>query len=245
MPSARPATRLRGPLLGSLAAHAAVAAALAGAWGWSARGDRGAGAVPIVQVAHTAAAVARVHTEALARAVPDAPPVDAPRVEEYPEAVPDELRAQGRWEVMIPDFALLAAAAQRAPLASTATATDAPSAASPPPPAPAAAAAVDVQDSAPAAPVVLPPRVDPSGCPAPAYPRLARQRGLEGVAMLLLQVGADGRVLQAKLLESSGHALLDDAALAAARGWRLTPASADGVAVPGALRVPLRFRLQR
>jgi protein TonB len=91
----------------------------------------------------------------------------------------------------------------------------------------------------------LPPRVDPSGCPAPAYPQLARQRGLEGVAMLLLQVGADGRVLQAKLLESSGHAILDDAALAAARGWRLTPASADGVAVAGALRVPLRFRLER
>jgi protein TonB len=240
MPSASPATRLRGPLLGSLAAHAAVAAAIAGAWGWSARGDRGAGAVPIVQVTQTAAAIVRVHTEAPARAVPEAPPVDAPQVEEYPEAVPDELRSQVRWEVMFPDFALIAA-----PQTSTASATDAPSAASPPPAAPAAAATVDVRDSVPAAPVVLPPRVDPSGCPAPAYPQLARQRGLEGVAMLLLQVGADGRVLQAKLLESSGHAILDDAALAAARGWRLTPASADGVAVAGALRVPLRFRLER
>lgn len=236
MKDPRPAIRLRGPMLGSLAAHAAVAAALAVGIGWGARGT-GNDAPPLVTVL-PALAVDLERREQEEPLPPVArPAVEAPRVEERAEAVPETPFTRSLWIVPLPDFRDFAA-------------PDRAAAESGSPPLAATAAAPEQRHEPAEAPVVMapvmhPPRVDPAGCPAPAYPRLARQRELEGVALLLLQVGADGRVLQVRLLESSGHAILDEAALSAARAWRLTPATADGVAVAGALRVPLRFRLER
>ena len=46
------------------------------------------------------------------------------------------------------------------------------------------------------------------------------------------------------ILVSSGHPLLDDAALAAVRGWRFNPATRGGAAVAAPVDVPIRFRLQ-
>lgn len=48
------------------------------------------------------------------------------------------------------------------------------------------------------------------------YPRAAIDAGLEGRAVLLLTLDATGRVMAVELAASSGHALLDDAALRAA-----------------------------
>lgn len=56
--------------------------------------------------------------------------------------------------------------------------------------------------------------------PRPAYPHEARIRGQEGTVEIHLTVGPDGRVGEAKVIRSSGHLLLDAAALAALRRWR-------------------------
>jgi len=80
-------------------------------------------------------------------------------------------------------------------------------------------------------------------CPPPAYPEEARLRGVEGRAILRLSIDATGRVASAELVESSGSASLDAAALDAARGWRFEPATLDGRPCPSSLRIPVRFVL--
>ena len=66
---------------------------------------------------------------------------------------------------------------------------------------------------------------------AKVYPDAARARGIEGAARLEIGIARDGRLLQTKLLRSSGDPQLDAAALAAARRARLPTAPAD---LPGA-----------
>jgi TonB family protein len=72
----------------------------------------------------------------------------------------------------------------------------------------------------PAEPQLL--RADP-----PDYPRLARRRGWEGSVFLDLRVAADGTVSEATVATSSGHTVLDDAALAAVRTWLFVPGAPD------------------
>jgi protein TonB len=71
------------------------------------------------------------------------------------------------------------------------------------------------------------------------YPAEAIQRGLQGDALVLLFLDASGNAIAARLESSSGHALLDDAAVQAARGLRSLPHSAPREAL-----VPVRFRLR-
>jgi protein TonB len=78
----------------------------------------------------------------------------------------------------------------------------------------------------------------------PAYPAEARRRHLEGLVVLQVAVSARGTPDSVAVLKSSGHALLDDAALAAVRLWRFEPATRGGIAVPAPAEVPVRFRLE-
>lgn len=80
--------------------------------------------------------------------------------------------------------------------------------------------------------------------PVPAYPASARKRRRQGALLVQLDVGADGRVLRALLLESSGESSLDDAALSTLGRWILRPATENGRPVPGRVEVPVRFRLE-
>jgi protein TonB len=75
------------------------------------------------------------------------------------------------------------------------------------------------------------------------YPTAARRRGIEGRVLLEVAVDADGRAVAVRVAESSGHRLLDEAALRAVRDWRFTPARQDGRAVAAKVRVPVTFRL--
>jgi protein TonB len=43
--------------------------------------------------------------------------------------------------------------------------------------------------------------------------------------------------------QSSGHAVLDEAALAAVRAWRFEPATLNGAPVEAEAEVPIRFKL--
>jgi len=71
------------------------------------------------------------------------------------------------------------------------------------------------------------------------YPPEAIARGLEGQALVLLVLDAAGDAVAARLEASSGHALLDDAAVRAARTLRALPDSA-----PRETLLPVRFRLR-
>lgn len=71
------------------------------------------------------------------------------------------------------------------------------------------------------------------------YPEAAIQQGLEGEALVLLMLDANGAVAAARIEQSSGHALLDDAALRAVRRLRSLPADA-----PSESLLPVRFRLR-
>ena len=93
--------------------------------------------------------------------------------------------------------------------------------------------------------VRIDPVSDPTASPEPNYPAAALRRGMEGVVILLVTVDAEGRVTRVRVLESSGYGLLDRAAQDGVRKWRFDPASENGKAVPGAARVPIRFRLQQ
>lgn len=113
----------------------------------------------------------------------------------------------------------------------------------PPPPAAAPAA------SAPAAAASAPaPRGEDRplallDAPAPVYPRLSRRLQEEGTVTLLIEVDARGRVLSVRIVAGSGHARLDQAALAAVRDWTFTPALEDGEPVAASLEHRVSFRL--
>lgn len=80
--------------------------------------------------------------------------------------------------------------------------------------------------------------------PPPVYPRLARQRGWEGLVSLQVRVSALGEVEEVWVESSSGHAVLDQAALKAVGKWRFRPAREGLQAVSGVARVPIEFRLR-
>ena len=77
------------------------------------------------------------------------------------------------------------------------------------------------------------------------YPLRARRRGWEGAVALRLRVDAEGRVAVVEVTRSSGHAVLDDAACAAAREWRFAPAMRDGEPVAAWVVRTVRFALAK
>lgn len=77
----------------------------------------------------------------------------------------------------------------------------------------------------------------------PSYPQAARDGGIEGTVVLALTIGADGRVHEARVLRGLGHGL-DEAAIAAARRTRWSPATSDGRAVRSLRRFHVRFTLE-
>jgi len=116
---------------------------------------------------------------------------------------------------------------------------------------------------APAAPVRAP-RAEPAAVPAaprvtagtavevpptlrdnrpPDYPLEALRRGLEGTVLLRVHVAADGRVAKVEILDSSGHLILDAAAVRAVKSWRFAPATRGGRPVAAVVRQPVRFSL--
>jgi protein TonB len=80
--------------------------------------------------------------------------------------------------------------------------------------------------------------------PIPRYPETARENGWEGIVMLTVSVGTRGEALSVSIGKSSGHGLLDAAAVDAVRRWRFEPARRAGVPIAGTALVPIRFRLE-
>jgi protein TonB len=79
--------------------------------------------------------------------------------------------------------------------------------------------------------------------PPPDYPPLARRRGLEGTVQLDVLVNHRGGVNQVRLAETSGHDLLDRAAIAAVENWLFEPGKRGDETIDMWVRVPIRFAL--
>jgi len=62
----------------------------------------------------------------------------------------------------------------------------------------------------------------------PAYPALAKAAGVTGSVVVEILIDERGNVISANAL--SGHPLLKDAAVEAARGWKFNPTRVEGVA---------------
>lgn len=98
----------------------------------------------------------------------------------------------------------------------------------------------------PAGPVVLGGELSVV-CPerrAPAYPPMSRRLGESGKVVLRVTLNAQGRVAKATVNQSSGFNRLDEAALAAVREWRCTPAQRNGQAVEATALQPFNFVLE-
>jgi TonB family protein len=69
--------------------------------------------------------------------------------------------------------------------------------------------------------------------PFPKYPAEAKAQGLEGSGIVLMHVDRKtGRVTSVKIEKSTGHAILDKAAVEGFRRWRFKPGTVSTVHMP-------------
>jgi len=77
---------------------------------------------------------------------------------------------------------------------------------------------------------------------APLYPASARQAHIEGIVVLQALIGKDGTVLNVRVL--SGHPMLIQAAVEAAKQWHFDPYYLDGAPVEADTQINVNFTLQ-
>ena len=82
----------------------------------------------------------------------------------------------------------------------------------------------------------------PLAMPDPDYTEQAREAKLQGMCVLKLIVGADGKPRDIHVLRSLGMGL-DEKAMAAVSQWTFAPATKDGTAVPVQISVQVVFKL--
>ena len=80
--------------------------------------------------------------------------------------------------------------------------------------------------------------------PPTRYPAIARQRRWVGTVLLEVHVLANGSPSEVKVVKSSGHELLDDAAVEQLKTWSFTPARRGNKTVDDWVRVPMTFKLK-
>ena len=80
--------------------------------------------------------------------------------------------------------------------------------------------------------------------PIPDYPLTARKNGFEGKVLIEAQISQQGRIKTILLKESSGHHVLDHAAMEGIKNWKFEPAKQMGLSVDGTVTIPLIFKLK-
>jgi TonB family protein len=78
----------------------------------------------------------------------------------------------------------------------------------------------------------------------PEYPRTAREAGWDGTVMLRVEVLPDGKAGAVAVHKSSGHHILDEAAVAAVQRWRFTPAMDGNFPISSVVHLPVKFDLR-
>ena len=82
------------------------------------------------------------------------------------------------------------------------------------------------------------------GTPIPEeYPLMARRRGWQGTVMVEVWLDANGEQIKREILQSSGYALLDQAALRSVARNQFTPYTINGVGHPARLHLPVIYTL--
>jgi len=104
------------------------------------------------------------------------------------------------------------------------------------------------QNASPPSPVQLDAepdyRADYLNNPRPPYPMVARRMGYNGKVILNVEVLAEGKAGQVLLHQSSGYAILDNAALQTVKTWKFSPAKRFGRPATQWFLVPIRFSLE-
>lgn len=80
--------------------------------------------------------------------------------------------------------------------------------------------------------------------PSPEYPEAAMDRGLEGKVLMKVHVKPDGKPDTVNVIKSSGHTILDEAAVKTVRQWSFVPAMRGKTPIAGWVTVPIAFNLQ-
>jgi periplasmic protein TonB len=80
-------------------------------------------------------------------------------------------------------------------------------------------------------------------CEEPDYPAISARAKEEGSVLLEFTVSAEGKVVQSKVLSSSGFPRLDEAAKAAYSKCKFSPATSDGQPVQGTTKVRYNWTL--
>ena len=91
---------------------------------------------------------------------------------------------------------------------------------------------VSLGPDAPEAEGDTPAQVQSGTCPRPQYPRASARYEETGRVTIAVYVGADGTLLRAKTLASSGHVELDHATLTGIAACAFKPGNSNGKAVP-------------
>jgi len=162
-------------------------------------------------------------------APPPPPPPEPPKVQPQVAKAPVPQRAAPQVPVV-----------QQAPVDDGPPTANTVQVATPAPPAPVAAAP---------APPPPEPVTEPRGFagyknnPPPEYPSLAQDRGLQGQVILKVRVLASGKPEAVTVDKSSGHKILDDAAIKAVTAWSFDPAKRGQTPIDGWVKVPLNFKL--
>ncbi|MES1146866.1 MAG: energy transducer TonB [Solimonas sp.] len=96
--------------------------------------------------------------------------------------------------------------------------------------------------------VIVKPRQDPKhpfGNIDDYYPAAAKRGdGQEGLVVISVTIGVDGRSSDVKVVTSSGFPLLDEAAVKFGSTVRMLPATKNGAPFPYTVNLPIRFRLK-
>lgn len=77
----------------------------------------------------------------------------------------------------------------------------------------------------------------------PKYPRIAKRKGMQGQVLIEIWLDENGLQIKQIILQSSGHQVLDDAAMRAIKAWRFNGHKAEGIALAHRVRIPIRFNL--
>lgn len=119
----------------------------------------------------------------------------------------------------------------------------------PPPPAPPTPVLAEAPPAPPAPPP--PPKIIPASevqyliKPAPEYPRLSVRAGESGLVVVGVFIDEAGLPRTVQVQQSSGHARLDESAVAAVKKARFKPYTQNGVPTAGWARIPIPFELEK
>lgn len=195
----------------------------------------------LLQVAPVRAALAQAAPMMVDLLAPTAP--EPPR--EQPPAPPPPPQPVAKKPP--PPVPVIAAAPAPAPAAFVVA--EAPPEPAPPAPPDAPVVAAVTAPPAPSAPPPPPREIPPAAIqylepPSPGYPRLSRRLNESGLVVVRVFVDVDGLPRTVQVVQSSGYARLDEAALEGVRRARFRPYAENGRPTAGWARIPIPFELE-